>query len=138
MKNINVAMIGQGFMGRAHANAWGQVGKFFSPPATPVLHTVFGQEEENPKVFAEKWGWQNASTDWESLVTSDEIDLVDVVTPNFMHAPPAGAAIAAGKPCACEKPIAGTLDEARQMAEARRSPRWSGRSSRHSSKSGSS
>jgi predicted dehydrogenase len=114
---INVALIGQGFMGRSHSNAWGQVAKFFKPPLTPVMHTVFGQPEENPKIFAANWGWKNASTDWEQLVRSPEIGLVDVVTPNFMHAPVARAAIAAGKPVACEKPIAGTLADAREMAK---------------------
>jgi predicted dehydrogenase len=118
MGSINVALIGQGFMGRTHSNAWGQVSKFFKPPIKPVMHTVFGQPEENPQAFADNWGWQNASTDWESLVKSDEIGLVDIVTPNFMHAPPARAAIEAGKPVSCEKPIAGTLDDARAMVEA--------------------
>ncbi|MDO4576169.1 MAG: Gfo/Idh/MocA family oxidoreductase [Planctomycetia bacterium] len=117
-KTINVAMIGQGFMGRTHSNAWGQVNRFFDPPIKPVMHTVFGQPAENPEAYAAKWGWQHASTDWESLVKSPEIGLVDIVTPNFMHAPPAKAAIAAGKVCTCEKPIAGTLDDARAMAEA--------------------
>jgi len=120
MKTINVALIGQGFMGRSHSNAWGQVAKFFKTPLKPVMHTVFGQPEENPAAFAENWGWGHASTDWEQLVKSPEIGLVDVVTPNYMHAPVAKAALAAGKPCACEKPIAGTLQEARQMAEAAR------------------
>lgn len=118
MKQINVALVGQGFMGRSHSNAWGQVAKFFKPPLTPVMHTVFGQPEENPQIFADNWGWQNASTDWEQLVRSPEIGLVDIVTPNYMHAPVAKAAIAAGKPVSCEKPIAGSLADARQMAEA--------------------
>jgi len=117
MAAINVALIGQGFMGRSHSNAWGQVGKFFNPPVKSVMHTVFGQEAENPQAFADNWGWQNASTDWEALVASPEIGLVDIVTPNFMHAPPARAALAAGKPVSCEKPIAGTLSDARDMAE---------------------
>jgi predicted dehydrogenase len=82
------------------------------------MHTVFGQPEENPPVFAQNWGWKNASTDWEALVKSPDIGLVDVVTPNYMHAPVAKAAIAAGKPVACEKPIAGTLTDAREMVEA--------------------
>lgn len=118
MATINVALIGQGFMGRSHSNAWGQVSKFFKPPLKPVMHTVFGQPEENPRAFADNWGWQNASTDWQSLVGSDEIGLVDIVTPNYMHAPPARAAIEAGKAVSCEKPIAGTLDDARAMVEA--------------------
>jgi predicted dehydrogenase len=118
MKTINVAMIGQGFMGRTHSNAWGQVAKFFKPPIAPVMHSVFGQPEENPKAFADNWGWKNASLDWQALVKSPEIGLVDVVTPNYMHAPVAKAAIAAGKHVSCEKPIAGTLADAREMVEA--------------------
>ena len=117
---VNVALIGQGFMGRSHSNAWGQVAKFFRPPLTPVLHTVFGLPAENPRGFAENWGWRNASTDWQQVVRSPEIGLVDVATPNFMHAPVARAAIAAGKPVACEKPIAGSLADAREMAQAAR------------------
>jgi len=118
MATINVALIGQGFMGRTHSNGWGQVRKFFNTELKPVMHTVFGQEAENPQAFADNWGWQNASTDWEAVVKSPEIGLVDIVTPNYMHAPVARAAIAAGKPCASEKPIAGTLSDAREMAEA--------------------
>ena len=118
MPTVNVALIGQGFMGRSHSNAWGQVAKFFKPPVQPIMHTVFGTPEENPRVFADNWGWRNASTDWQALVKSPEIGLVDVVTPNYMHAPVAKAAIAAGKPVSCEKPIAGTLAEAREMAQA--------------------
>ena len=118
MATINVALVGQGFMGRTHSNAWGQVAKFFKPPLTPVMHSVFGQPEENPQAFAANWGWKNASTDWEQLVRSPEIGLVDIVTPNYMHAPVARAAIAAGKPVACEKPIAGSLADAREMVAA--------------------
>lgn len=118
MQSINVALIGQGFMGRSHSNAWGQVARFFKPPVKPVMHTVFGQPEEKPQIFADNWGWQHAATDWEAVVRSPEIGLIDVVTPNYMHAPVARAAIAAGKPCACEKPIAGTLSDAREMAQA--------------------
>ena len=117
MATINVALIGQGFMGRTHSNAWGQVGKFFKCPNAPVMHTVYGQPEENPAVFAANWGWKNFSTDWQALVKSPEIGLVDIVTPNFMHAPPARAALEAGKAVACEKPIAGTLADAREMAQ---------------------
>lgn len=114
---VNVALVGQGFMGRTHSNAWGQVSRFFKVPLKPVMHTVFGMPEEKPETMA-KWGWQNFSTDWQKTCASPEIDLVDIVTPNFMHAPPAKAAIAAGKHVSCEKPIAGTLTEAREMAEA--------------------
>ncbi|MCD4825091.1 MAG: Gfo/Idh/MocA family oxidoreductase [Phycisphaerae bacterium] len=117
-KGVNIALVGQGFMGRTHSNAWGQVAKFFDPPRTPIMHTVFGQPQEQPQDFADNWGWLNASTDWKQLIASDEIDLVDIVTPNFMHAPVAEAAIAAGKNVSCEKPIAATLKGAREMAAA--------------------
>jgi len=116
-KTLNVALIGQGFMGRTHSNGWSQVRKFFSPPREAVMHTVFGQLQENPRAFARRWGWKNISTDWKALVRSDEIDLVDVVTPNFMHGPVAMAALEAGKAVSCEKPIAATLKDAREMAE---------------------
>ncbi len=118
MATVNVAMIGQGFMGRSHSNAWGQVAKFFKAPISPIMHTVYGQEGENPQSFAANWGWKNATTNWEQLVKSPEIGLVDIVTPNYMHAPIAKAAIAAGKTVCCEKPIAGTLDDAREMVNA--------------------
>lgn len=117
-KTINVAMIGQGFMGRSHSNAWGQVKRFFKPEIVPVLHTVYGMEFEKPDQFAKIWDWQNASTDWEVAIKDKNVQLIDIVTPNFMHAPPAKLAIAEGKPVACEKPISATLDEAREMAEA--------------------
>ncbi len=116
-KTLNVALIGMGFMGRTHSNAWGQVKRFFKPPVQPVMHTLFGQEAEKPRAFADNFGWCNTSTDWKRTVKCGEIDLVDVATPNFMHAPVAKAALRAGKNVACEKPIAGTLKEAREMAE---------------------
>ena len=115
-KSLNVALIGMGFMGRTHSNAWGQVGRFFKPPVQAAMHTLFGQEAENPRAFADNFGWRNVSTDWKKTVKCSEIDLVDVATPNFMHAPVALAALKAGKNVSCEKPIAGTLKDARAMA----------------------
>ncbi len=115
-KLLNVALIGQGFMGRAHSNAWGQVKKFFKSPLIPVLHTTCGLEAELLE-FAERWGWQHATPDWKEAITSPEVDFVDIASPNNWHAPMALAALAAGKPVATEKPIAGTLAEARQMAQ---------------------
>lgn len=118
-KNCNVALIGQGFMGRTHSNAFLKVSKFFtSLPMNPTMHTVFGMANENPQVFADRWGWKHASTDWQKTIRNEEIDFVDIVTPNFMHMPPAMAALEAGKPVASEKPIAGTLADARQMVAA--------------------
>jgi len=118
LNRLNVALIGRGFMGRSHSNAWSQVNKFFQAPLPVVMHTIAGRSGSAPTEFARTWGWQNAASDWKKVVASDDIDLVDIVTPNNWHAPMAKAAIAAGKPCACEKPIAGTLKEAREMAQA--------------------
>ena len=117
-KTVNIALIGQGFMGRSHSNAWTQVARFFNPNPRPVMHTSFGQPEENPPVFAEKWGWQNVSTNWKKTMHDPAIQIVDIVTPNYMHATMAKEAVKAGKIVCCEKPIAGTLKEAREMAAA--------------------
>ncbi|MCD6365139.1 MAG: Gfo/Idh/MocA family oxidoreductase [Planctomycetes bacterium] len=117
-KALNVALIGQGFMGRTHSNAWSQVRKFFNPPVEPFMHTVCGRDADKLKAFAENWRWANTTTNWKKLVKSDQIDLVDVTAPNNLHAPMALAAIRAGKSVACEKPIAATLAGAREMAAA--------------------
>ncbi len=123
---LNVAMIGTGFMGRAHSNAWMSVNKFFDLPLDAVLHTVCGTELDQTRAFAEKWGWQHATTDVQALADDDEIHLVDITTPNDLHRPHATMSLAAGKHVACEKPLAGTLDDARAMRDAARTARASG------------
>lgn len=120
MRDINIALIGEGFMGRTHSNGWSQIPRFFNPPVRGVMHTTCGRRAESSQKFAQTWGWQHSATDWEQVVRSPEIDLVDIVTPNKQHAPMATAAIAAGKAVACEKPIADNLADARAMAEAAR------------------
>lgn len=120
MRQVNIAMIGEGFMGRAHSNAWSQVGKFFKPPVKPVMYLSCSRDAARNKIFADHWGWRNSSGSWEEVVRNPEVGLVDVCTPNHMHACVANAAIEAGKPVACEKPIAGTLAEARAMVEVAR------------------
>ncbi|HJN10441.1 MAG: Gfo/Idh/MocA family oxidoreductase [Pirellulaceae bacterium] len=117
-ETCNVALVGTKFMGRAHSNAYLNVAKFFDLPVTPVMHTVVARNEKETKDFAERWGWRNSSTDWQAAVADAEIDLVDIVTPNNVHAEHAIAALEAGKHVACEKPLANTLDAARQMVEA--------------------
>ncbi|MFC1759237.1 Gfo/Idh/MocA family protein, partial [Planctomycetota bacterium] len=89
-----------------------------SSPVTPIMHTVAARNADETKDFAERWGWQNSSTDWKSVVADADIDLVDIVTPNNVHAEHAIAALEAGKHVACEKPLANTLDSARQMVQA--------------------
>src|SRR5687768_11943318 len=117
-QTINVCLIGQKFMGRTHSNAFLKVGKFFDVPVLPVMHTICGRNEAELREFQQRWGWQNSSTDWKRAVASEEIGLVDVGTPNHLHAEMSIAALEAGKHVACEKPLAGTLDDARQMRDA--------------------
>jgi predicted dehydrogenase len=123
-KTVNVALVGQGFMGRTHSNAYLKVAKFFTDlPAVPFMHTSCGVETEDCAAFARRWGWKQCSTDWEKTVRNEEIDLVDIVTPNYAHMAPALAALEAGKPVAMEKPLAGTLADAKAMVEAARQAR---------------
>ena len=118
-QTINVCLVGQKFMGRTHSNAFLKVGKFFPElPVLPVMHTIAGRNREELEAFKEQWGWQNASVDWKIAVTNPDIGLVDVGTPNDVHAEQSIAALEAGKHVACEKPLAGTLAEARQMRDA--------------------
>jgi predicted dehydrogenase len=114
----NVALLGQKFMGRAHSNAYIKAPKFFNLPIAPALHTIVGLDLISLAPFAARWGWANYSTAWKDVVKNPEINLVDVSTPNYMHAEQAIAALAAGKHVACEKPLAGTLRDARAMRNA--------------------
>ena len=117
---INVCLVGQKFMGRTHSNAFLKVAKFFDLPVKPVMHTICGRNQQELEEFKSRWGWQNASTDWRKAVTSPEIGLVDVGTPNDVHAEQSIAALEAGKHVACEKPLAGTLADAKKMRDAAR------------------
>lgn len=118
--NVNIALIGQKFMGRAHSNAYVSAPRFFELPVNPVMHTIVARDLPSLQAFADKWGWARATTDWRAAVTSPEIDLVDVTTPNNKHRDFVLAALEAGKHVACEKPLAATLDDARVMCEAAR------------------
>jgi len=117
-KDVVVALIGTRFMGRAHSNAWMSVGKFFDLPAGVVMHTVCGRDKEHTRAFAEQWGWRNWTTRYEDVVHNDEITLIDIGTPNNVHRDQAVPAFNAHKSVACEKPLAGTIDEARAMRDA--------------------
>jgi predicted dehydrogenase len=116
--SINIALIGQKFMGKAHSNAWLKVAKFFDLPIEPVMHTTVGRNENELKDFAARWGWQNYSTDWKKVVNDPAIDLVDIVTPNVLHETIAIEALKAGKAVACEKPLANTFKAAKGMVAA--------------------
>lgn len=116
-QTINVALIGKGFMGRVHSNAWSQVQKFFNIPSKIVMHTVCGTIKEDTYAFAKRWGWANASNNWEEVVCNPDIDLIDIVTPNFLHYPIAKTALENNKHCACEKPLALNLHQAKELAD---------------------
>ena len=117
---LPIALIGQRFMGRAHSNAWGQVNRFFDPPRRARLATVAARDAGELAEFAARWGWERATTDWRTIADDPEIELVDVATPNDAHAEQGLAMLAAGKHVACEKPLAGTLADARRMRDAAR------------------
>jgi predicted dehydrogenase len=118
MKEMNVAIIGYKFMGKAHSNAWKNVTNFFDVPIKPVLKVACGRDEKAVKAFADNWGWEEVETDWKKVIERDDIDIVDISTPPALHAPIALAAAKAGKHIFCEKPISLTSAEALQMYEA--------------------
>jgi len=118
MKKLNVALIGQGFMGRAHCNAYRQVNHFFETPFDLQLKVICGRNRPGLEKMAVTWGWEEISTDWRSVIGRGDIDVIDVATPNWLHAEMAIAAAAAGKIVLCEKPLAVSLVQARQMVDA--------------------
>jgi predicted dehydrogenase len=120
---LNVSMIGYRFMGRAHSNAYLKVDKFFDVAIKPVMHTVVGRNAVEVEKFRKRWGWQKATTSWKAAVTDPEVDLVDVGTPNNQHKEMTIAALEAGKHVLCEKPLAATLSDAREMRDAARKAR---------------
>jgi len=115
---INVAIIGSRFMGRAHSNAYRQVKAFFDPPLSPRLRLACGRDVAALRDFARRFGWEEYLTDWRDAVTRDDIDLVDICASNDLHAEIAIQAAKAGKAVFCEKPLGRDLAEARQMLAA--------------------
>jgi predicted dehydrogenase len=117
-KTLNVGLIGYGFMGRTHSNAYRQVGKFFDLETEIVLKAVCARNEEKVKEFAQNWGWESSVTDWKKLIERDDIDLIDIGSPNNTHYEIAIAAAKAGKMVLCEKPLAMDVAEAEEMCKA--------------------
>jgi predicted dehydrogenase len=117
-KPLNVGMIGYGFMGRAHSNAYSQVNHFFDLEHRPVLKAVCARSADKAKAFADKWGYESVETDWRKLIDRKDIDLIDICTPNNTHAEIALAAAQKGKMILCEKPLAMNGPEALKMVEA--------------------
>jgi len=116
-KKLNIGLIGCGFMGRAHSNAYRQVGPFFDLSYEPVLKAVCSDNEEQVKAFAPNWGWESIETDWHKLVNRDDIDVIDICTPNNTHYDIVMAAAKAGKIVLCEKPLAMNVAQGTEMTE---------------------
>ncbi len=117
-KQLRVGMIGYGFMGRAHSNAYKQVGQFFPSQHEVVLKAACARDAEKIKAFANQWGYESTETDWRKLIERKDIDVVDICTPNNMHKEIALAAAVAGKAILCEKPLAMNVPEGREMVAA--------------------
>src|SRR5437667_9467073 len=116
-KRLNIAMIGHGFIARAHSNAFHQVGRFFPVAYDLNLRVICGRNRPNLEAMASQWGWHEVATDWQEVVNRSDIQVVDIAVPNVLHAPIAMAAAQAGKIIWCEKPLAMSLEQAEAMAE---------------------
>jgi predicted dehydrogenase len=117
-KPLNIGLVGYGFMGRTHSNAYKRVNDFFDVPYRPVLKAVCGRTTEGAKAFAEQWGYESTETEWRKLIERKDIDAIDICTPNNTHAEIALAAAAAGKMVLCEKPLSMNLVEGQKMVDA--------------------
>ena len=118
-KSLNIGLVGYGFMGRTHSNAYKRVSDFFPDLGhRPVLKAVCGRTEDRTKAFAEQWRYESYETDWRELLKRDDIDAIDICTPNDQHAKVAIAAAEAGKMVLCEKPLARTAVESLPMVNA--------------------
>jgi len=118
MKNLNIGLIGYGFMGRTHSNAFLQAPRFFDLGCRPVLKAVAARNTDRVKKFAENWGYESYVTDWRDLVARNDIDVIDIASPNDTHHEIAIAAAKAGKMVMCEKPLGRTAKEAKEMVDA--------------------
>src|SRR5271168_5214240 len=117
-KPLNIGLIGYGFMGRAHSNAYLRVNNFFKLAHRPVLKAICARNEDAAQIFADKWGYESVETDWRKLVARKDIDCIDICTPNNTHCEIALAAAAAGKMILCEKPLSMDAAEGLKMVEA--------------------
>lgn len=117
-EQLRVGMVGYAFMGAAHSQAWRTVNHFFDLPLSARMSVVCGRSPDGVAAAAAKLGWESHTTDWRSVIERDDVDLIDICTPGDTHAEIALAALAAGKHVLCEKPLANTVAEAREMATA--------------------
>ena len=116
--DLGVAMVGHGFMGASHSQAWRTAPAFFDLPLAPRMTAIVGRDADATRAAAARWGWQCAESDWRRVVESDDVQLVDICSPGSTHVEIAVAALEAGKHVLCEKPLANTVAEAELMAEA--------------------
>ena len=117
-KPLNIGMIGYGFMGRAHSNAYSQVSHFFDLPYHPVLKAVCARDASKAQAFADQWGYESIETDWRKLIARPDIDAIDICTPNNLHHDIAIEAAKAGKMILCEKPLSMNVAEGEVMCQA--------------------
>ena len=118
-KELRIGLIGCGFMGRTHTNGYKRVGDFFPElEYRPVLKVACARNAEKAESFAKQWGYEGFETDWKNVIAREDIDAIDICTPNDMHATIALAAAAAGKMILCEKPLSRTLEEGVEMVAA--------------------
>jgi len=117
-KKINVGLVGYQFMGKAHSHAWRNVSMFYKTETVPVMKTICGRTEKAVAEAARRYGWESYETSWEKLIERDDIDLIDIATPNVTHKEIAIAAAKAGKHILCEKPLAMSLADAEEMLTA--------------------
>ncbi len=118
-KLIRIGLIGTGLMGRIHTNGYKRLTDFFPEyEYAPVLQACCSRNPERAQAFADQWGYKSIETDWRKIIARDDIDAVDICTPNDKHAEIAIAAAAAGKMILCEKPLARTVEEAEEMLKA--------------------
>jgi myo-inositol 2-dehydrogenase/D-chiro-inositol 1-dehydrogenase len=122
-QDLNVGLVGYGFMGRTHSNAFLQAPRFFDLAYRPVLKAVCARNAERAKRFADNWGYQHIEKDWRALVERKDVDLIDIASPNDTHAEIAVAAAKSGKMVLCEKPLGRTAQESEAMTHAIESAR---------------
>jgi predicted dehydrogenase len=116
--SLGVAMMGYGFMGAAHSQAWRVAPRFFDLPFEPRMSVIVGRDRSRVDAAAEQFGWAESETDWRRVIDRDDIGLIDICSPGSTHVEMAIAALEAGKHVLCEKPLANTVAEAELMAEA--------------------
>jgi predicted dehydrogenase len=118
MKTLNIGLVGYGFMGRTHSNAFLQAPRYFDLPYKPVLKALCARNPDRAKTFAANWGYESVESDWRKLVERKDIDLIDIASPNDTHHEIAIAAAKAGKMVMCEKPLGRNAVEAKAMVDA--------------------